>query len=185
MAEDSIIKIGADLYIQRTILDTNGNGVTGSQTTTGSILNFNTQKWWNTGTSLFDIDVGSEPSLATLPHIRNGLYRLKLTGAGLQAKNSYEVHFKGITTVVFEFTVMETIGADSSTGTHADITTAPPLAPTTDQMVRHIYFSLARNAKELVKATGVETQFQDDGTTPAYTRTDTDNSVKTVKGKAV
>jgi len=85
-----IRKEGADLVIEVSVLNSNGDGVTSVIAVTASIERTVDGFFWDSGPPEFAS--GGEPSLDTMIHDREGLYAFVLVGGAESSERSYKIH---------------------------------------------------------------------------------------------
>lgn len=92
MQNDGLMRNGDDLIFGISAVDTEGAGVTSGLTVTVSIQRVSDGNYWNDASS--DFDLGTEPTLDSLTHVRDGLYEYVLTNGAQLAKaiDNYRFH---------------------------------------------------------------------------------------------
>ena len=106
-----INRVGANLVVNATILDSSNAGVTSGVTVTASIYKVSTSKYWNTVTNSFSL--AAEPSLIALSHVANGLYELSLLGGAGSSEEYYRVHVTVTGTQTANFSITDIVPMSS------------------------------------------------------------------------
>lgn len=118
MDGQGIFRKGVDLIVSTTVLDSSGNGKTSGIAVKCSVRRLSDGKFWNSGTNAFDL--GSEPTLDTMPHQNNGLYELTLTNGSEIPERNYTIHIEITGDIAKDFAVTEKVHSNTDPETIAE-----------------------------------------------------------------
>jgi hypothetical protein len=111
-ASDVVLRVsGSDLIFSISIVDSNGDAVTSSQTVDISVFQYSNSRYWNDGTS--DFDQVAEPALDSAAQIGStGIYSYTLSGGYTPGNTDYRIRIDADDTVEKDFVVDNDIGGD-------------------------------------------------------------------------